>query len=132
MQDLGDRTELPFPASVTAVTFPTSVADLEAMALPAIVLSLDGKILALNAAVMRLGTRRPDEIVGRMAWEFAPGMEYLWDERVAAARAPGGERFEIAITTGRGAWMLEYVFKVCELDGQPAVIGVITSARPLT
>jgi len=108
------------------------MADLEAMAMPAIVLSLDGKILALNGAAMRLGTRRADQIVGRMAWDFAPGMEYLWDERVAAARAPAGEKFEIAITTGRGAWMLEYVFKVCELDGQPAVVGVITNARPLT
>jgi PAS domain-containing protein len=108
------------------------MADLEAMAMPAIVLSLDGKILALNGAATRLGTRRPDEIVGRMAWDFAPGMEYLWDERVAAARAPAGEKFEIAITTWRGAWMLEYVFKVCELDGQPAVVGVITNARLLT
>lgn len=132
MRDLGDWTELPLPASVTAVTFPTSLADLEAMALPIIVLSLDGKIVALNSLAMRLGTRQRHEIVGRMAWEFAPGMEYLWDERVAGARAPDGERFEIAITTRRGAAMVEYVFKVCELDGQPVVVGVITSARPLT
>lgn len=116
---------------MTAVTFPTSLADLDAMTMPVVALSLDGKILAMNAAALRLGTRQPHEILGRMAWEFAPGMEYLWDERVAAARAPDGETFEIAITTRRGAWMLEYLFKVCELDGQPAVIGVITGARRL-
>jgi PAS domain-containing protein len=117
---------------VTAVTFPTSLAELDAMPTPMVALSLDGKILAMNAAALRLGTRQRDEIVGRMAWEFAPGMEYLWDERVAAARGPDGETFEIAITSGRGAWMVEYVFKLCELDGQPMVVGVITRARRLT
>lgn len=132
MRDLGDRTELPLPASVTAVTFPSSLADLEAMALPTIVFDLGGEIVALNAAAIRLGSRQRHEIVGKLASEYAPGIEYLWDERVAAARAPAGEKFEIAITTGRGAWMLEYVFKVCELDGQPAVVGVITNARLLT
>jgi PAS domain-containing protein len=124
------RTEL--PASVTAASFPTSLADLEAMALPVIVLDLDGKILALNSLAMRLGTRPRREIVGRRASEFAPGIEYLWDERVAAGRAPDGATFEIAITTGRGALLLGYAVKVYELDGQPAVVAVITSARPLT
>lgn len=117
---------------MTAVTFPTSLADLEAMALPAIVFDLHGKILAVNSAAMRLGTRQPQDIIGRQATEFAPGAEYLWDDRVAAGRAPDGAPFEIAITTGRGALMLQYVFKVYELDGQPSVVAVITSARPLT
>lgn len=132
MRDLGDPDRASSPASVTAVTFPTSLADLEAMALPVVLLDLDGKILAMNAAAMRLGTRKRHEIVGRHASEFAPGLEYLWDERVAAGRAPDGATFEIAITTRRGALMLEYALKVYELDGQPAVVTVITSARPLT
>jgi PAS domain-containing protein len=108
------------------------LADLEAMAMPAVVLDLDGKILALNTTAIRLGARQRDEIVGRLAWEFAPGLEYLWDERIDAARAPEGGTFEIAITTRRGALMLEYVLKVYELDGQPAVVALITKARPLT
>jgi PAS domain-containing protein len=116
---------------VTAVTFPTSLADLEAAALPAVVLDLGGKILAVNAKAMRLGTRRHDEIIGRHASDYAPGIEYLWDERVAAGRAPDGARFEIAITTRRGAFMLEYLMKVYELDGRPAVVAMILGARPL-
>lgn len=123
-------TEL-LPASVTAVTFPTSLADLEAAALPAVVLDLAGKILAVNAKAMRLGTRRREEIVGRHASAYAPGIEYLWDERIAAGRAPDGARFEIAITTGRGAFMLEYLMKVYELDGRLAVVAMILGARPL-
>jgi PAS domain S-box-containing protein len=117
---------------VTAVTFPASLDDLEAMALPAIVLDLDGKILVLNSAAMRLVGRQRHEVVGRQASEFAPGLEYLWEERVTAARAPGGGAFEIAISTRRGALMLEYAVKVYELDGQPAVVVVVTSTRPLT
>lgn len=132
MQDLGNSTELSVPASVTAVMFPTSLAELEAMALPTIVLDLDGKIIALNGPAMRLGSRQPHEVVGRLASEYAPGLEYLWAERVAAGRAPDGAMFEIAITTGRGAFMLEYVVKVYELGGQTAVVAVVTRARPLT
>jgi len=132
MRDLGDPDRASSAASVTAVTFPTSLADLEAMALPVIVLDLDGKILALNARAMRLGARQQQEIVGHQASEFAPGIEYLWDERVTAGREPDGATFEIAITTRRGAHMLEYAVKVYELDGQPAVVAVVTSSRPLT
>lgn len=102
------------------------------MALPAVVLDLEGKILAVNAKAMRFGARERDEVVGRYASHYAPGIEYLWDERVAAGRAPDGARFEIAITTRRGALMLEYVIKVYELDGQPAVVALITGSRPLT
>jgi PAS domain-containing protein len=72
---------------VTAVSFPTSLADLEAMALPTIVLDLGGTIIALNTAAIRLGARQRHEIVGMSASEFAPGIEYLWDERVAAGRS---------------------------------------------
>ena len=121
-----------FPASVTAVTFPTSLADLEAAALPAVVLDLQGKILAVNAKAMRLGARAREEIVGRHASDYAPGIEYLWDERVAAGRAPDGAKFEIAITTRRGAFMLEYIIKVYELDGQLVVVAIILGSRPLT
>jgi PAS domain-containing protein len=132
MRDLGDWTELSFPASVTAVTFPSSLADLEATALPTVVLDLDGKIIALNNLAMRFGSRQPHEVVGKLASEYAPGLEYLWAERVAAGRAPDGALFEIAITTRRGAFMLEYVVKVYELDGQTAVVAVVTRSRPLT
>lgn len=131
MRDLGDL-DRASPASVTAGTFPTSLADLEALALPAVVLDLDGKIRAVNTKAMRFCARQRDEVVGRHASDYAPGIEYLWDERVIAGRAPDGAKFEIAITTRRGAVMLEYVIKVYELDGRPAVVALITGSRPLT
>lgn len=99
--------------------------------MPGVVLSLDGRILALNQAAVRIGGRRMDEIVGRYASEFAPGMEYLWDERVLAGQQADGGTFEIAITTRRSALMLEYIVKVCRFDGEPVVVALITSVRPL-
>ena len=134
MQDLHTPDLAASAAPVTAVTFPTSLADLEAMAQPAVVCSLKGRILALSSLAIRLGTSQREKIVGRLVWEFAPGMEYLWAERVAAARAPGGGTFEIAISipSRRVALMIEYAMKVYELDGQPAVVAMITKARPLT
>lgn len=101
------------------------------MATPGVVLSLDGRILALNQAALRIGGRRADEIIGRYASEFAPGMEYLWDERVVAAQQPDGGTFEIAITTRRVALLLEYIVKVCTFDGEPVVVALITSVKPL-
>jgi hypothetical protein len=106
------------------------------MALPTVVFDLDGKIVALNGLMMRLGSgpwsQPRHEVVGKHVSEYAPGIEYLWAERVAAGRSSDGVTFEIAIKTRRGAHMLEHVVKVYELDGQPAVVVVVTSARPLT
>lgn len=117
--------------TMAAVSFPTSFAEFEAAARPGVVLGLDGTIIALNANGARLLARPLAEVLGRMAWEFAPGLEHLWAERVAAARAPGGHAFEIAIVTSNGAGMLEYVVAVCELDGQPCVVTFATGLRPL-
>ena len=117
---------------MAAVIFPTSLADLERVPMPGVVLDLDGKIVALNAAGIRLVARPLFEVLGRMAWEFAPGLEYLWAERVAAGRAPGGRSYEIAIHTPLGAMMVEYVVAVYDLEGQPAVVAFATGVRPLT
>lgn len=114
-----------------AVSFPTSFAEFDAIARPGVVLDLEGAIVALNANGARLLARPLDEVLGRMAWEFSPGLDHLWAERVAAARAPGGRAFEIAIVTSRGAGMLAYVVAVCELDGQPYVVAFGTGFRPL-
>lgn len=108
------------------------MADFDRQTRPGVVLDLDGKIVALNAAGSRLLARRPAEVLGRMAWEFAPGLEHLWAERVAAARAPGGRTFEIAIATPMGAQMLEYVVAVYELEGRPSVVAFAVDVRPLS
>jgi len=117
--------------TMAAVSFPTSFAEFEANARPGVVLGLDGTIIAVNANAARLLARPLSEVIGRMAWEFAPGLEHLWAERVAAARAPGGHAFEIAVVISKGAQMLEYVVAVCELDGRPYVVTFATGGRPL-
>ena len=116
---------------MAAVSFPSSFAEFERIATPGVVLELDGTIVALNGAGALLLARPLAEILGRMAWEIAPGLEHLWAERVAAARAPGGHAFEIAIVTSGGAQMLDYVTAVCELDGRPYVVTFATGLRPL-
>lgn len=116
---------------MAAVSFPTSFAEFDGRPTPGVVLDLDGTIVALNAAGVRLLSRPLAEVLGRMAWEIAPGLEHLWTERVAAARAPGGHAFEIAIVTSVGAQMLAYVVAVCELDGRPYVVAFATGLRAL-
>ena len=119
-------------APVTAVTLATLLAEIEAMAVPGAVLDVGGKVLGINAAAARLLVRPPSEVVGRMAWEFAPGFEYVWAERIEVARGSSGRTFEIAIATPRGALMLEYVLAVHELAGQTLVVASVITSRPLT
>ncbi|HET7505255.1 MAG TPA: PAS domain-containing protein [Kofleriaceae bacterium] len=116
---------------MTTVSFPTSFAELEAVELPGAVLDLEGRFLAMNAAGARLLGRPVAAILGRMVSEIAPGIEYLWDERVAAARAPGGRTFEIAIATAAGARMIEYIVAVYELEGEHCAVAFVTAQRPL-
>ncbi|HEX7839776.1 MAG TPA: PAS domain-containing protein [Kofleriaceae bacterium] len=129
--DLGEHWMALAAGLMAAVCFPTSFAEFEAAVRPGVVLDLQGTIIALNANGARLLARPLTEVLGRMAWEFAPGLEHLWAERVAAARAPGGHAFDIAIVTSRGAAVLEYVVAVCELDGRPYVVSFGTGLRPL-
>jgi PAS domain-containing protein len=117
---------------VTAVALPTSIAALERLPMPSSVGEPDGTLVAVNAAGARLLARPMAEILGRKIWEFAPGLEHVWLERLAAARAAGPQQYEIAIATPEGARMVEYLIAVCELDGRPYVVAFTLSARPLT
>src|SRR5258705_11267422 len=119
-------------APVTAVTLATLAAEVEAMTVPGAVLDLDGKLLAINAAAARLLVRPASEIIGRMAREFAPGLEYLWAERIEAARKSSDRTFEIAIATPRGAAMLEYAIAVHDLESRAAAVARVIKSRPLT
>jgi len=116
--------------TVTAVPFPSSFADFERMVLPAAVLEVDGTIVAVNAAGAQLLGRRPVEVIGRKAWEIAPGMEHVWGERLARGHA-GGARFSIAIATPLGARAVEYVIAMCELDGRACVVAIATEVKGL-
>lgn len=115
---------------VTA-SLPTSFAALERLPAPGTVIELDGTIVAVNAAGARLLARPLAEIVGRKVWDFAPGLEHVWMERVAATRAAGQQHYEIAIATPEGARAIEYVVATCEIDGRPYVVAFTTEIRPL-
>lgn len=115
---------------MTTIAFPSSFADFERMELPAGVLEVDGTIVALNAAGARMLGRLPVEVVGRKAWEFAPGMEHVWRERLAGGDA-GSARFAIAIATAHGARDIEYVIAMCVLDGQACVVAIATEVKEL-
>jgi len=75
------------------------------------VLDLDGTVLAANGAATRLLSRSVNEVVGRKAWDFAPGAEHIWSEVIAAARATDSHG-EIAIATPEGPRTIHYVVSV--------------------
>jgi len=99
--------------------------------MPSSVGESDGTLVAVNAAGVRLLARPLAEILGRKIWEFAPGLEHVWLERLAAARAAGPQTYEIAIATPEGARMVEYIIAVCEFDGRPYAVALVIAARPL-
>ncbi len=70
----------------------TAIAALSEFALlpvPGAVFELDGRIVALNRAAEALVGRRSADVLGRMAWELAPGVEYIWQDVLAVARKDG-------------------------------------------
>lgn len=99
--------------------------------MPATVMDFDGTLVAVNEAGARLLARPVAEILGRKIWEFAPGLEHVWMERLVATRSAGEQKYEIAIATRSGARMIEYLAAACEIDGRPYVVAFTTDVRPL-
>jgi signal transduction histidine kinase len=95
--------------------------DFEHIPVPGTVLDLDGTILAANAAAVRLAARSAEELVGRKAWEIAPGMEHLWQEIVAGARL-GPYIAGITIATPVGPRALRYVAVTRTLGERTVVV----------
>jgi PAS domain S-box-containing protein len=116
---------------VIALALPTSFAALERLPMAAAVVELDGTMVAVNAAGARLLARPMAELLGRKSWEFAPGLEHVWLERLGATRADGPQKYEIAIATPEGAHMVEYLVAVCELDGRPYVVAFVIDTQQL-
>jgi nitrogen fixation/metabolism regulation signal transduction histidine kinase len=114
---------------VITVSLPRSFAEFERMVLPGGLLEIDGTIVALNAAGAQLLARPVAEVVGRKAWEIAPGMEHVWHERITPNTS--GPRFTIAIATAHGARVIEYITALCEFDGHTYVVAIATDVMPL-
>jgi signal transduction histidine kinase len=90
--------------------------------IPAAVAALDGRIVGLNRAAEALVGRKPADVIGRMAWDLAPGVEYIWQDVMAAARQEGTYRGEITIATPQEPREIHYVVTLREEAGATYVL----------
>jgi signal transduction histidine kinase/CheY-like chemotaxis protein len=90
--------------------------------IPGGIVELDGTIVGMNEAAERLFGRPPAQVIGRKAWDIAPGAEYIWDEVVAAAKQQGSYRGEIAIATPQEPRSISYVVAVRAYEGRSFVM----------
>lgn len=116
---------------MTLPALPTTFAEFDALPLPGAAIEDDGTVIAINPLGARLLGWPIRAIVGRKAWEFAPGMEYVWAERLAVSRAACGAKFEFAILTQDGARAIEYILAMVELDGRRCVLALAVAVKPL-
>ena len=101
-----------------------SIAGFASLPIAIVVVEIEGTIYAVNEAAERLLGRPADQIVGRKAWEVAPGMEHVWGELIAHARAHGSYRGEITAATPNQHRHISYVACVREHAGRSYVVGV--------
>jgi signal transduction histidine kinase/CheY-like chemotaxis protein len=97
------------------------VTEFEHLPIPGGALELDGTILAVNAAALRLTARAADGLVGRKVWDIAPGIEHVWQEIVAAAQV-GPYIAGLTIATPVGPRALRYVAVTRSAEGRTAVL----------
>ena len=101
--------------------FIASIADFERLPIPGGVFELDGTITAANAAATRLLGRPAAQLVGRKAWDFAPGAEHIWDSVIGSART-ADHHGEISIATPEGARNIHYVIALREHAGRSVAL----------
>ncbi|HEY0476120.1 MAG TPA: PAS domain-containing protein [Kofleriaceae bacterium] len=116
---------------MTSIRFPTSFADFEARTVPGVVCELDGTVVALNAAGAQVLARPVSAVIGRKAWEFAPGLEHVWVERIKVLAATGPGTSVVAVATAAGARAIEHAVAVCELDGRTYLVAFATGVKPI-
>jgi PAS domain S-box-containing protein len=103
-------------------TIINALTDFAHLPVPGGICDVDGTIVAMNAAAERLFGRTADQVVGKKAWDIAPGAEHIWDEVVARARKQGPVRGGIAIATPQAPVQIQYVVAVREHEGRTFVV----------
>jgi len=103
-------------------SFIAAVTELDRLPVSVGVLELDGTIVRVNPAGTEMLGRPVEEIIGRKAWEFAPGAEHIWDEVIATARRVGVFRGEIAVATTQGARNVRYSAALRVHEGETVVV----------
>jgi signal transduction histidine kinase/CheY-like chemotaxis protein len=99
-----------------------SLTQFATLPIPGGICEVDGTIVAMNAASERLFGRPATQVVGKMAWDIAPGAEHIWAEVIARARGEGSVRGEIAIATPNAPVPIHYVVTVREHEGKTFVL----------
>ena len=90
--------------------------------MPAAIFELDGTFVAINTASEVLLGRPAAEVVGKKAWEVAPGVEHIWAEMVDGARLHGIYRSQITIATPQEPRQIIYTNTLRELGGKMYVL----------
>ena len=62
------------------------------------------------------------DLGGRMAWDYVPGAEHIWQDILAGARAHGVFRGEIAIATPEGSPAIHYVATLKTFEARTVVV----------
>jgi signal transduction histidine kinase/CheY-like chemotaxis protein len=102
--------------------FPTELTEFARLPIPGGVCALDGTILDANAAAEELLGRTRAELIGRKAWDIAPGADLIWNEVIGAARVRGVSHGEIAIATPQAPKQIDYLVAVREHAGESYVM----------
>lgn len=98
--------------------------DLVEVPIPAGVCALDGTIVAVNRAGEALLGRPRAQVVGRKAWDLAPGGEHIWPELLAAVRGGGEYHGEIVVATPQEPRRIAYIAMQSEHAGASYVFVV--------
>ncbi|HTL37401.1 MAG TPA: ATP-binding protein [Kofleriaceae bacterium] len=99
-----------------------ALADFNHIPIPAGICELDGTIIYANSAAGKMLARAGHQIVGRMAWDMAPGAEHIWQEIVRIARERGEYRSEITVATPDGPRAVEYIVVLRQIEGRTLAV----------
>jgi PAS domain-containing protein len=98
------------------------LAELAETSIPTAVFDLDGTFVAINRAGEALVDRPRAQVVGRRAWDLAPGAEHIWSEALAVLRGGGDYRGDIVIATPQEPRRIGYLATLGEHAGGSYVI----------
>src|SRR6476469_4486294 len=98
-----------FGESNVSSALAAAIGDFEGLPIAGCVVELDGTLVAVNAASVRMLARPREQVLGKKVWDFAPGIEHIWRDILETIRRDGEARGQIAIATPLGPRLIQYV-----------------------
>jgi signal transduction histidine kinase/CheY-like chemotaxis protein len=108
----------------------TAISEFARLPIPGGVFELDGTVVGLNDAGETLLGRKREAVLGRKAWEMAPGADLIWDDVLAIVREQGSYRGEIAIATPQEPRQISYVVTLREHAGTTYILFFALDVEP--